>query len=208
MRPALSRHALPGRGQAPPAARGGLRGLGHLARDRRGSGVVDSDGAGPCPGNGVCWVGDIVVVVGGGAVPDRLLVDVDRDGRARVSAWLDGDLPSPVGDPVDLVWPLSVDELEDLRWYLEDYLRAPFGVYEERGPQIAGRLQGWGQPIFAALFARGRRAMRTWWCGPGRCRGGGRRWSCAPGAPTGWRCHGSWCATRARRRRWCWMRWR
>jgi hypothetical protein len=27
-------------------------------------------------------------------VPDRLLVDMDRDGRARVSARLDGGLPS------------------------------------------------------------------------------------------------------------------
>jgi hypothetical protein len=76
-------------------------------------------------------------------VSDRLLVDIDRDGRARVSAWLDGELPEPVGDPVELAWPLAAEELEDLRWYLEDYLRAPFGVYEDRGPRIAGELPGW-----------------------------------------------------------------
>lgn len=52
-------------------------------------------------------------------VPDRLLVDIDRDGRAQVSAWLEGELPAPVGDPVELEWPLTADELEDLRWYLE-----------------------------------------------------------------------------------------
>ena len=54
-----------------------------------------------------------------------------------MSAWLDGELPEPVGDPVELAWPLTAEELEDLRWYLEDYLRAPFGVYEDRGPRIA-----------------------------------------------------------------------
>lgn len=58
---------------------------------------------------------------------DRLLVDVTADGRVSVSTWLDGELPSVVGQPVKLAWPLTADELEDLRWYLEDYLRAPFG---------------------------------------------------------------------------------
>ncbi len=84
---------------------------------------------------------------------DRLLVDVGVDGRVVVSTWLDGELPSPVGEPVELAWPLSDDELEELRWYLEDYLRAPFGVYEQRGPQVAGRLEEWGRRMFAGLFA-------------------------------------------------------
>ena len=86
-------------------------------------------------------------------VTDRLLVDVGTDGRVSVSIWLDGELPgAPVGEPVDLVWPLDADVLEDLRWYLEDYLRAPFGVYGERGPQVEANLKSWGEAIFAALF--------------------------------------------------------
>jgi hypothetical protein len=66
-----------------------------------------------------------------GVVADRLLVDVDDAGLARVSVWLDGGLPSAAGDPVELSWPHTAEELEDLRWYLEDYLRVPrvpFGV--------------------------------------------------------------------------------
>jgi tetratricopeptide (TPR) repeat protein len=51
-----------------------------------------------------------------------------------------------------LAWSLDTDALEDLRWYLEDYLRAPFGVYEERGPRIATQLRAWGQAVFAAVF--------------------------------------------------------
>ena len=42
--------------------------------------------------------------------------------------------------------------LEDLRWYLEDYLRAPFGVWEDRGPAIRDRLAGWGDAVFASVF--------------------------------------------------------
>ncbi|MGH3693749.1 MAG: tetratricopeptide repeat protein [Pseudonocardiaceae bacterium] len=86
---------------------------------------------------------------------DRLLVDVGADGRVSVSTWLDGELPSPAGEPAALVWPLDADALEELRWYLEDYLRAPFGVYEERGPRVAARLPAWGQAVFAAVFGAG-----------------------------------------------------
>jgi tetratricopeptide (TPR) repeat protein len=90
-----------------------------------------------------------------GAVTDRLLVDLAADGRVSVSMWLDGELPSPVGEPFELVWPLNADDLEDLRWYLEDYLRAPFGVYGERGPRVAAKLTNWGQAVFAAVFGAG-----------------------------------------------------
>lgn len=87
---------------------------------------------------------------------DRLLVDLGADGRVSVSTLLDGEfLPTPAGEPFELVWPLDTDALEDLRWYLEDYLRAPFGVYGERGPQVEGRLTTWGQAVFTALFGNG-----------------------------------------------------
>jgi tetratricopeptide (TPR) repeat protein len=67
-------------------------------------------------------------------VTDRLLVDLDAT-------------------PLNL--PLGAAELEDLRWYLEDYLRAPYGVYETRGPRIADQLPAWGQAMFTALFGSG-----------------------------------------------------
>ncbi|WP_143204108.1 CHAT domain-containing protein, partial [Streptomyces kebangsaanensis] len=54
-----------------------------------------------------------------------------------------------------LNWPLDAEALEDLRWYLEDYLRAPFGVYGDRGPDIARRLPEWGAQIFESLFRSG-----------------------------------------------------
>jgi hypothetical protein len=72
---------------------------------------------------------------GGGDLPDRLLVDLDTDGRARVATWPDGGLPEEVSR-APLEWPLDADALDDLRWYLEveDYLLAPYGVWEDRGP--------------------------------------------------------------------------
>jgi tetratricopeptide (TPR) repeat protein len=85
-----------------------------------------------------------------------LYVELGADGKVSVSTWLDGEHPGgPVGEPFELAWPLDAEALEDLRWYLEDYLRAPFGVYEERGPAVASRLTGWGQAVFGAVFGAG-----------------------------------------------------
>src|ERR1700722_14412911 len=87
-------------------------------------------------------------------LPDRLLVDLDIDGKARVSSWPDGGLPEEVAR-APLAWPLNADALEDLRWYLEDYLLAPYGVWEDRGPAVAGKLAGWGDEVFASVFGPG-----------------------------------------------------
>jgi CHAT domain-containing protein len=88
-------------------------------------------------------------------VVDRLLVDLDADGRMSVSTWWAGEAPVRVGAPVEVVWPLGADDLAELRWYLEDYLSAPFGVYEGRGARVAERLPDWGQAMFTALFGAG-----------------------------------------------------
>ena len=87
---------------------------------------------------------------------DRLFVDLTADGRVSVGTWLEGELPGgAAGEPGALAWPLDADGLEELRWYLEDYLRAPFGVYEDRGPGVAARLPSWGQAVFGAVFGPG-----------------------------------------------------
>jgi hypothetical protein len=54
-----------------------------------------------------------------------------------------------------LAWPLDADALEDLRWYLEDYLLAPFGVWDDRGPAVQTKLTGWGEQIFGSVFGAG-----------------------------------------------------
>jgi tetratricopeptide (TPR) repeat protein len=83
-----------------------------------------------------------------------LLVELGASGKVTVGSWLDGELPG-LGEASDLAWPLDEDALEDLRWYLEDYLRAPFGVYGERGPKVQARLAGWGEAVFSAVFGAG-----------------------------------------------------
>jgi hypothetical protein len=74
-------------------------------------------------------------------VADRLLVDLGGDGQAGVLWSPEGGLAEEVSR-APLAWPLDAGALEDLRWYVEDYLLAPFGVWEDRGPAVAGRLAG------------------------------------------------------------------
>ncbi|MEV6974054.1 tetratricopeptide repeat protein [Kitasatospora sp. NPDC093806] len=87
---------------------------------------------------------------------ERLVLDLHSGGRVSVMEWPPGEaIPAPPVDAGELRWPLDDRDLADLRWYLEEYLRAPFGVYGDRGPDIARRLPEWGARIFAALFGTG-----------------------------------------------------
>jgi tetratricopeptide (TPR) repeat protein len=81
-------------------------------------------------------------------------VDLGEDGQAGVLWWPDSGLPAEVSR-APLAWPLDAEALEDLRWYLEDYLGAPFGVWEDRGPAVHGRLARWGDQVFGAVFGSG-----------------------------------------------------
>jgi tetratricopeptide (TPR) repeat protein len=89
-------------------------------------------------------------------VAEQLLVDLAADGRVSFISRHGQHRPADTaGEPFELGWPLDGDALEELRWYLEDYLRAPFGVWEDRGPLTAARLRPWGEAIFQALFGTG-----------------------------------------------------
>jgi tetratricopeptide (TPR) repeat protein len=87
-------------------------------------------------------------------VPDRLVVDLGGDGQAAVMSWPDKGLPEEMSR-APLAWSLDAEALEDLRWYLEDYLLAPFGVWEDRGPVVRGKLAGWGHEVFGSVFGDG-----------------------------------------------------
>ena len=88
-------------------------------------------------------------------MPDRLVVDLDRDGQAKVLSWPENGLLPEEVSRAPLAWPLDADALEDLRWYLEDYLLAPYGVWEERGPAVRERLAAWGDQVFSSVFGGG-----------------------------------------------------
>jgi tetratricopeptide (TPR) repeat protein len=84
---------------------------------------------------------------------NRLIIDVDDGGSVTVRTWLGDDAIGPaVSSPAPLSWPMDDSAIEELRWYLEDYLRAPYAVYEQHGRQVESRLPQWGEAAFAAVF--------------------------------------------------------
>jgi len=89
-------------------------------------------------------------------VPDRLFVE-EEGGQVSVRWLAEGQLrPEAPGEPEPFASPLTEEELEDLRWYLEDYLRAPYAVYEDRGREIEARLPELGERLFDSLFGQGK----------------------------------------------------
>src|SRR5215831_1110090 len=87
----------------------------------------------------------------------RLIVEELSDGRVAVALQRSGhNFPEAAGDPVLFSSPFGVAEREDIRWYLEDYLIAPYAVYEERGRKVETRLPEWGKALFESIFGAGK----------------------------------------------------
>ena len=86
-------------------------------------------------------------------MPTRLIIN-ENDGNVTLSL----QLPHLIaGDtlcaPFQFESPLSKEELEDLRWYLETYLTAPYAVWEERGKSMEGDISRIGEKLFSSLFS-------------------------------------------------------
>ena len=87
----------------------------------------------------------------------RLIVKYTND-QLRVMLRLEPDLEPEEAPPFDFISPLTPEEREDLRWYLEDYLAAPYAVWEERGSNIAATIDDWGERLFESVFPGGTKA--------------------------------------------------
>ncbi|MEO5375722.1 MAG: CHAT domain-containing protein, partial [Alphaproteobacteria bacterium] len=86
---------------------------------------------------------------------NRLII-LEQDSQIRVAWQPEGQLVPAVSDPIPFAPALGSTDREDLRWYLEDYLRAPYAVYETRGQEIRARLDALGHALFESLFGVGR----------------------------------------------------
>jgi tetratricopeptide (TPR) repeat protein len=88
-----------------------------------------------------------------GANPEgRPLFTVMRDGIASRSVVL----PSP--------WDIMIGTLtlkQELKWYLEGYLKMPVGVFQERAERVQAALSSWGRGCFKTLFSSG--DAQTWY---------------------------------------------
>jgi tetratricopeptide (TPR) repeat protein len=54
--------------------------------------------------------------------------------------------------------PFDSKALADLRWYLEEYLRFPYGLEPENAKKVEQKLQAWGQQLFDLVFRSSEKA--------------------------------------------------
>jgi tetratricopeptide (TPR) repeat protein len=88
---------------------------------------------------------------------NRLILEEQEDGALRTAFRRAGqEYDEAAGLVPGFVSPFSAQDLEDLRWYLEDYLTTPFAVYEGQGQQIQAKLGIWGRALFDAVFGPGK----------------------------------------------------
>ena len=82
----------------------------------------------------------------------------NQDGIPLFSVVRSGDmkrtLPVPLPPPASFPVQGHGDKqlLPELRWYLEDYLQAPFGAYRQSAQAVAETLEAWGTAVFDRLF--------------------------------------------------------
>ncbi|MEH2250063.1 CHAT domain-containing protein, partial [Nostoc sp.] len=48
--------------------------------------------------------------------------------------------------------PFDEENAAELRWYLEDYLKFPYGIFPDNATKIEQKLQQWGQHLFELVF--------------------------------------------------------
>jgi len=83
---------------------------------------------------------------------NRLLVNHEQDSIQL--SWQLGQAAPRFAPAVPFEHPFDTQALSDLRWYLEQYLRYPYGIDPERAANIEQKFQVWGQGLFELAFSR------------------------------------------------------
>lgn len=85
--------------------------------------------------------------------PTRLILK-ETEGEVEVLLHYPGEpTAQSFGKTTAFANPLTLADLEELRFYLEDYLDLPTGHYAARGEKVHGEgLEAWGEALFGASF--------------------------------------------------------
>jgi tetratricopeptide (TPR) repeat protein len=75
-------------------------------------------------------------------------------GKVQVSWKRGAAIPRQCPAPIPFADPLTPEHRKSLRWYLEDYLRFPYGAEAYRAQQVEARMAEWGAALFRQLFPK------------------------------------------------------
>ncbi|BAY26859.1 TPR repeat-containing protein [Calothrix sp. NIES-2100] len=77
---------------------------------------------------------------------------ITHQGETIQLSWQRGYESPRLAPEVRFQQPFDEDNLTDLRWYLEEYLRFPYGIFPDNAAKIEQKLQHWGQELFELVF--------------------------------------------------------
>ncbi|MDJ0621144.1 MAG: tetratricopeptide repeat protein [Calothrix sp. MO_192.B10] len=77
---------------------------------------------------------------------------ITHQGDTIQLSWQRGQASPRFADAVTFEHPFDQEALTDLRWYLEEYLRFPYGIFPENAAKIEQKLQNWGEQLFQLVF--------------------------------------------------------
>ncbi len=82
------------------------------------------------------------------------LIITEIEGSTTVSIHYDKhNVATPFGGSTAFTSPLSVQDLDDLRFYLEDYAQLPVGEFLQRGERVEKeKLAAWGEALYREVF--------------------------------------------------------
>ncbi|WP_335093261.1 tetratricopeptide repeat protein [Nostoc sp.] len=74
-----------------------------------------------------------------------------QDDKIQLS-WQRGYESPRFASEVGFQQPFDEENAAELRWYLEDYLKFPYGIFPDNAVKIEQKLQHWGQHLFELVF--------------------------------------------------------
>jgi hypothetical protein len=77
---------------------------------------------------------------------------VRHQGENIELSWRRGNEDDRAAPAVRFEHPFTTEVLEDVRWYLEDYLKFPYGLEPDKAGRIEQKFQAWGESLYNLVF--------------------------------------------------------
>ncbi|MDZ8070031.1 MAG: tetratricopeptide repeat protein [Nostoc sp. DedQUE08] len=77
---------------------------------------------------------------------------ITHQGETIQLSWQRGYENPRLAPAVPFQQPFDEENAAELRWYLEDYLQFPYGIFPDNAAKIEQKLQQWGQQLFELVF--------------------------------------------------------
>ncbi|NES19853.1 MAG: tetratricopeptide repeat protein [Symploca sp. SIO3E6] len=88
----------------------------------------------------------------------RNCLRINHEGDSIQLSWQRGQSMPRTAPSVAFTHPFDKEILAELRWYLEEYLSFPYGIFPDNATKIEQKFQDWGEELFELVFRRSEKA--------------------------------------------------